>query len=153
MPDCQHLYITPTLCICRSEIRRRIGSRESLNERRESILRSFSVSDEFEAAARQPFQGQVRVARWQIYKPKNPNLGNFGRLLQWKMLGIFCGHWVCFMALWYILWSFGLFYGTLVYFVVIKSVLLLFGIFFPYWYIAPRKIWQPFQGQVFTLRI
>jgi hypothetical protein len=28
-----------------------------------------------------------------------------------------------FMAIWYILWS--------------------FGIFFPFWYVVPRKIWQP----------
>jgi hypothetical protein len=37
---------------------------------------------------------------------------------------------------------FGLFYGHLVYFVAIWYVFWLFGIFFPFWYVAPRKIWQ-----------
>jgi hypothetical protein len=34
---------------------------------------------------------------------------------------------VYFRAIWYILWSFGIFYG----------------IFFPFWYVEPRKLWQP----------
>jgi hypothetical protein len=34
---------------------------------------------------------------------------------------------------WYILWQVGTFYGH-------------FGIFFPFWYVAPRKIWQPWGG-------
>jgi hypothetical protein len=57
----------------------------------------------------------VRVARWHIFKPKNPNLGKFWRVLQWKILvyfmtiwsylrpvDIFCGHLVHFMVIWYI---------------------------------------------------
>jgi hypothetical protein len=28
----------------------------------------------------------VSVARWNIFKPKNPNLGKFWYFLQWKML-------------------------------------------------------------------
>jgi hypothetical protein len=35
-----------------------------------------------------------------------------------------------FTAILYILWTFGIFCGHLV-------------IFFPFWYVEPRKIWQP----------
>jgi hypothetical protein len=52
------------------------------------------------------------------FQTKNPNLGNFWRVLQWKML-------VYFMDTWSILRSFVIFYGHLVEFVVI-------------WYIFPR---------------
>jgi hypothetical protein len=59
----------------------------------------------------------TRVARWHVFK--NPNLGKFWRVLQWKMLayflpfGIFCGFY----------WSFGN---------------------FPlFWYAPPKEIWQP----------
>jgi hypothetical protein len=68
-----------------------------------------------------------------IFKPKNPNLGKFWSVLQWKMFvylvtilsilrpfGIFCGHLVYFMVVWYI--------------------------FSPFWYDAARKIWQPWSG-------
>jgi hypothetical protein len=40
------------------------------------------------------------------------------------------------MALWYILWHCGIFNGTVVYFWSL-------GIFFAFWYVVPRKIWQP----------
>jgi hypothetical protein len=43
------------------------------------------------------------------FQTKNTNLGQFWRVLQWKML-------VYFMAIWYILWPFGIVYGYLVYF-------------------------------------
>jgi hypothetical protein len=42
-----------------------------------------------------------------------------------------------------ILWSFGLFCGQLVYFMVIYVLY-----FSPFWYVLPRKIWQPCSGQV-----
>jgi hypothetical protein len=29
---------------------------------------------------------ETRVARWFVFKPKNPNLGKFGRAFEWKML-------------------------------------------------------------------
>jgi hypothetical protein len=61
---------------------------------------------------------QTRVARWFIFKPKNPNLGGPGM----ENVGIF-------MTIWNILRPFGKFYGNLVQFVVIC------GIFFPFWYI------------------
>jgi hypothetical protein len=61
-------------------------------------------------------------ARWYIFKPKNPNLGKFWRVLQWKML-------IYFIATWSILQPFRIFYCRLVYFP-------------PFWYVASRKIWQ-----------
>jgi hypothetical protein len=70
------------------------------------------------------------------FQTENPNLGKFGRVLQWKMLvysmsiryflrpfGIFYGHLTCFMDIWYISW--------------------LFGIVLPFWHTVARKIWQP----------
>jgi hypothetical protein len=78
-----------------------------------------------------------RVARWRIFRPKNPNLGKFWRDLQWKMynlwpFGLLYSHLVYFTAIWCILWPFGIFAGYLVYFT-------------PLWYAVPRKIWQPCQ--------
>jgi hypothetical protein len=58
-----------------------------------------------------------RVARWFVFKTKNPNLGQFWKSLEWKML-------LYFMIIWNILWPFGIMYGSLVQFVVI-------------WYIFP----------------
>jgi hypothetical protein len=57
------------------------------------------------------------------FQTKNPNSGQFWRVLQCKML-------VYFMDTWSILWSFVIFYGHLIY-------------FFPFWHFVPRKIWQP----------
>jgi hypothetical protein len=45
-------------------------------------------------------------------------------------VGIFYGHLVYFVVMWYILLSLGKFCGYLVY-------------FFSFWYFLPRKIWQP----------
>jgi hypothetical protein len=56
------------------------------------------------------------------FQTKNPDLGKFWKVFQWKMLVflwpfcLFYGHMVYVMAIWYILWS--------------------FGIFFPFWYIC-----------------
>jgi hypothetical protein len=58
------------------------------------------------------------VARWYNFKPKNPNLGQFLRLLQWKRL-------VYFMAIRSILGTFGRGNCHSVYLLVI-------------WYIFPR---------------
>jgi hypothetical protein len=52
------------------------------------------------------------------FQTKNPNLGKFWGVLQWKIL-------VYFMTIWSILRPLEIFYGHLVYFVVI-------------WYISPR---------------
>jgi glycyl-tRNA synthetase alpha subunit len=51
------------------------------------------------------------------FQNKNPNLGKFGRVLQWKIL-------VYFMAIWCILRQFGMFYGHSVHMVI--------------WYTFPR---------------
>jgi hypothetical protein len=50
------------------------------------------------------------------FQTKNPNLGKFWKVLQWKMM-VFLDHFVYFTAKWYILWS--------------------FGIFFPLWHVVP----------------
>jgi hypothetical protein len=42
-------------------------------------------------------------------------------------IGKLYGHLVNFVAIWYILW--------------------LFGTFFPFWYVVPTKIWQPWDGE------
>jgi hypothetical protein len=69
------------------------------------------------------------------FQTKNPSLGKFWRVLQWKMgTGIFYVRPVLSNFR-----SFGIFNGTLVCFVV-------FGIFTPFWYILPRKIWQTCGG-------
>jgi hypothetical protein len=59
------------------------------------------------------------------FQTKNTNLGKFWRVLQWKFL-------VYFMVICTILRPFGVFYGYLVY-------------FSPFWYVVPRKIWQPWS--------
>jgi hypothetical protein len=61
------------------------------------------------------------------FQTKNPNLGKFWRVSQWKMM-------VYFMDTWSILRSFVIFCGHLVQFVVSL---------FPFWYFVTRKIWQP----------
>jgi hypothetical protein len=61
--------------------------------------------------------------------------------------GLFYCHLVYFTAVWSILLPFGLFYCHLLYFVAICYILWLFGIIFPFWYVVPRKIWQPWLGQ------
>jgi hypothetical protein len=70
----------------------------------------------------------VRVARWYIFKPKIPIWINFGGP---------------FMAIWSILPPLGIVCGHLVY----------FGIFFPFWYVVPRKIWQPWFRSLHELLI
>jgi hypothetical protein len=51
-------------------------------------------------------------------------------------VGIFYGHVVYFVDNWYILWK-------------IRFILWSFDNFFPFWYVVPRKIWQP----LFALKI
>jgi hypothetical protein len=63
------------------------------------------------------------------FHTKNANLGKFLRALGWKLL-------VYFMIIWY--------FSA----IVVNSMANLyfcghFGKFFPFWFIAPRKIWQP----------
>jgi phosphotransferase system glucose/maltose/N-acetylglucosamine-specific IIC component len=50
------------------------------------------------------------------FQTKNPDLGKFERVLQWKIV-YYMPIWpTYFTATWYILWQFGIFYGYLVYF-------------------------------------
>jgi hypothetical protein len=74
--------------------------------------------------------GTSRVARWYVYfLTKNPNFGEFGKVLQSKML-VFLG-------------PFCLFYGQMVYFMAIWFILLSFGIFSPVLVCCNKKNWQP----------
>jgi hypothetical protein len=65
----------------------------------------------------------TRGCQMAYFKTKNPNLGKFWRVLQWKMLvyllaiwsilrpfGIFCDHLVHFAFIWYIFSAFGIMY-------------------------------------------
>jgi hypothetical protein len=58
------------------------------------------------------------------FQTKNPNTGKILEVLAMEDSGIFYDHFVYFIALLYIIWSFGI------------------GIS-PFWYIVPIKIWQP----------
>jgi hypothetical protein len=55
------------------------------------------------------------------FQTKNPNLGKFWKALDWKML-------IYLMAIWNILQTFGIFYGHLVHFVFIWYIFPGFGI-------------------------
>jgi hypothetical protein len=77
---------------------------------------------------------ESRVARWHIFKPKS----QFGQIFKGLIMedagiflvirpilpqfGIFCGHLVYFVAIWYILWPFDIF-------VAIWYIVLPFGMF------------------------
>jgi hypothetical protein len=62
----------------------------------------------------------TRVARWNIFKPKIPIWVNFGGSCNGRCLkmlrpnGLFYGHLVYFVAIWYILWLFDIFFPVLV---------------------------------------
>jgi hypothetical protein len=64
------------------------------------------------------------------FKTKNPNLGTFWRVLQWKMLVYLMplGQFSCHLMIYCM--NFGIICGNL-------------GYFPPFWYTVPRKIWQP----------
>jgi hypothetical protein len=49
-----------------------------------------------------------------------------------RAFGISCGYLGYIMAIWDVLWLFGIYSGY----------------FFPFWYIVPRKIWQPRSGRI-----
>jgi hypothetical protein len=57
------------------------------------------------------------------FQNEKSQFGQFLGGLAMEDVGIFNGHLVYFTAIWYILW--------------------LFGVFSPFWYVVPRKIWQP----------
>jgi hypothetical protein len=64
----------------------------------------------------------------EYFQTKNPNLGKFWRVLQWKMEGL-------------AIEDFGIIYDHSLYFATI------WYIFLPFWYAVPRKIWQPWVGR------
>jgi hypothetical protein len=64
------------------------------------------------------------------FQTKNPNLGKFWRVLQWKMSVYFMDIWSILRTFWHISLPYGIFCGNLVYFP-------------PFWYVVPRKLWQP----------
>jgi hypothetical protein len=70
------------------------------NEKLTTLLPSLRIGFQFAFAA---------AAGWPdgLFQTKNPNLGNFGRALEWKML-------VYFMTVGNVLRPFGLTYGRLV---------------------------------------
>jgi hypothetical protein len=47
-----------------------------------------------------------------------------------EYVGLLYVHWVCFTAIWYILWPFGVFCGHLEYFMVTWHILPRFGILY-----------------------
>jgi hypothetical protein len=72
-----------------------------------------------------------RIARWFVFKTKNPNLGKFWRALHTlKNVYIFMAIWNILTEIGDILRPFGTFRIHLVH-------------FFRSWYYVPRKIWQP----------
>jgi hypothetical protein len=74
----------------------------------------------------------VQGCQMVYFQTKNHNLGKFLKVLQLQIL-VFFGHFVYFTVKRYILQKFGTFCGHPVY-------------FFPFWYVAPIKIWQPWLG-------
>jgi hypothetical protein len=59
----------------------------------------------------------------------------FGCILEYlgiENVGIFLGHLENLTTVWHVSWPFGIFCGH-------------FGTFPPFWYVAPRQIWQPWS--------
>jgi hypothetical protein len=54
------------------------------------------------------------------------------------------------MSTWFILWSLEIFYGHWKYFMAIWYILRSFGIFSLFLHFVPRKIWQPWSKTKFT---
>jgi hypothetical protein len=82
------------------------------------------------------FLAEGRVARWFIFKPKNPK---FGTALDWKIL-------IYFMAIWNILGPFGIVYDLLVHFVFICYILCSFGTFSYYGIMYQETSGNPVRG-------
>jgi hypothetical protein len=76
-------------------------------------------------------EAAARVARWHIFEPKILIWVNFGGLAM-SDVGIN-------------LWPFGLFYCHLVFVVAVWYNSGFWGISVPFWYVIPRKIWQPWR--------
>jgi hypothetical protein len=72
-----------------------------------------------------------------IFSFQKSQFGYIFEGLRMEIIGIIYEHLIQFTAVLCILYKFGTFCGHLVY-------------FFPFWYVAPRKIWQPGQQPVET---
>jgi hypothetical protein len=98
----------------------------SVNSAKNWFIKSNSgacVSDRCDASAPQGCQ-------MSYFQTKNPDLGKFWRVLQWKVL--------VYMSIWYISCLFGISCGQRVYFMVVWYICS------PFWYVVvPWKIWQP----------
>jgi uncharacterized Tic20 family protein len=70
------------------------------------------------------------------FQTKNSNLGKFWRVLQRNML-------VHFMALWSTLMPFGIQCGHFL------PIVPIYAYIFPFWYVVPRKIWQPCSKEIY----
>jgi hypothetical protein len=101
------------------------------------LQRKLKTNIFFKSRIKKYFKSRIAFLLHQRLKPRlpdgtfsnqNPNLGKFWRVLQWKMLKYFLAILVSFAAIRYILWTF---------------LLWSFSIFFQFWYVVPRKIWQP----------
>jgi hypothetical protein len=64
------------------------------------------------------------------FQNKNPNLGKFWRILQWKMSIHFMPICSLLTTIWYILWPCGIFCGHCVYFMVIWNNFPRFGMLY-----------------------
>jgi hypothetical protein len=82
------------------------------------------------AAEDKHWKGSQQGCQMAYFLTKNPDLGKFYEGLAMEGAGIFYVHFVHFMAIWSIVWPIGLFKVN-------------WYIFSPFWYVAPRKIWQP----------
>jgi hypothetical protein len=89
------------------------------NELRYHCWSSYFCQNSQRYVCRQPHRGCQMV----YFQTKNPNLGIFWRILQWKML-------VYFVDIWCILHRFSIFYAHWVYFVVIWYIFFWFGMLY-----------------------
>jgi hypothetical protein len=83
------------------------------------------------------FNGWVQGCQMVYFQTENPNLSKFSRALDWKLLIYFC--------------PFGVFYWHLVNFMTIWYIVCWFGTFFRFWYHVPRKIWQSWGWDHFSV--
>jgi hypothetical protein len=111
---------------------------------RGSCLMTFKRLDEITSICR--WRRLRQGCQMEYFQTKDPILGKFWRVLQWKMsvylmaiwyislpIGKVNGHLVHFVVIWNILWSFGTFCDHLEHFVVIWYIFSRFGILY----------WQP----------
>jgi hypothetical protein len=101
----------------------------------------LTLSDDYVRVGqcKQPFTDETIMTQWQccrmlyVFSNQKCQFGEILECLAMKDIGKF------YVRLLYvtIVQTFGIFYGDSVYFVVTLVY------FFPFWYVVPRKIWQP----------